>query len=109
NQTKIPWRRRPRPRDAASYLPPPSWCYLSLRVQEGLTALPPVRNNSSLPHRNAMLDIRRRDLITLIVGAVAWPMAAHPQQSGKLPTIGFLGSATASAWTDWVAAFVGRL
>ena len=29
--------------------------------------------------------------------------------AGKLPTIGFLGAATASAWGHWVAAFVQRL
>ena len=38
----------------------------------------------------------------------AWPLAARAQQSGKLPTIGFLGS-DASAWSPWTAAFVERL
>ena len=28
---------------------------------------------------------------------------------GKVPTIGFLGVATAPAWSEWVAAFVQRL
>jgi putative ABC transport system substrate-binding protein len=49
---------------------------------------------------------KRREFITLIGGAAAWPMAARSQ---KMPTIGFLGSATSSAWNDWVAAFVQRL
>jgi putative tryptophan/tyrosine transport system substrate-binding protein len=31
------------------------------------------------------------------------------QQPSKLPIIGFLGGATASAWTNWLAAFVQRL
>ena len=46
--------------------------------------------------------------ITLLGGAAAtWPLAAHAQQ--KLPTIGFLGTTTASAWGPWTAAFVQRL
>jgi putative ABC transport system substrate-binding protein len=54
--------------------------------------------------------MRRREFITLVGGAtVGWPLSAWSQQSGRLPTIGFLGGATASAWTNWSAAFVQRL
>jgi ABC-type uncharacterized transport system substrate-binding protein len=52
---------------------------------------------------------KRRELLTLIGGAMAWPLAARAQQPGKLPTIGFLGATTVSAWSHWVAAFVQRL
>jgi putative tryptophan/tyrosine transport system substrate-binding protein len=34
---------------------------------------------------------------------------ARAQRPGKLPTIGFLGTTTASAWGPWTAAFVQRL
>jgi putative ABC transport system substrate-binding protein len=52
--------------------------------------------------------MRRREFIALMVGA-AWPIAARAQQTGKRPTIGFLGTATASAWSQWTAAFQQRM
>jgi putative ABC transport system substrate-binding protein len=51
----------------------------------------------------------RRDFITLLGGAAAWPVVARAQQRGKLPTIGFLGPASASAMRPWIDAFVARL
>jgi hypothetical protein len=53
--------------------------------------------------------MRRRDFITLLGSASAtWPFGALAQQTGKLPTVGFLGS-DASLWSPWTAAFVQRL
>jgi putative tryptophan/tyrosine transport system substrate-binding protein len=31
------------------------------------------------------------------------------EQAAKLPTIGFLSTSTPSGWSQWIAAFVGRL
>jgi ABC-type uncharacterized transport system substrate-binding protein len=53
--------------------------------------------------------IGRREFITLLGSAAAWPLAARAQQAGKLPTIGYLGGATPSAMGQLLAAFVQRL
>ena len=53
--------------------------------------------------------MRRRDFIKAAAAVTtAWPLAARAQQSG-MRRIGFLGAATPSVASAWVAAFVQRL
>jgi putative tryptophan/tyrosine transport system substrate-binding protein len=53
--------------------------------------------------------MKRREFVAALGSAAAWPVVARAEQPKRLPTIGFLGAGTASAGSQWAAAFVQRL
>jgi putative tryptophan/tyrosine transport system substrate-binding protein len=49
--------------------------------------------------------VRRREFITLLGSAAAWPLAAHAQQAGRIPRVGFMGNSTAALEANLVGPF----
>lgn len=52
--------------------------------------------------------MRRREFITLLVGAAAWPLSARAQ-SDRIPRIGFMGNSTAELEANLLGAFLAGL
>ena len=55
------------------------------------------------PRHGAEADMNRREFITLVGGAAAWPLTARAQS--KIPRIGFLGNSTAALEANLLDAF----
>jgi len=53
--------------------------------------------------------MRRREFISLLGGAAAWPLTARAQRADKMPVVGFINAAAAQNYKLEIAAFLNGL
>src|SRR5438034_3874036 len=53
--------------------------------------------------------MRRREFITLLGGAAAWPLSSHAQQAPEVPRIGFVYSGSKAAAAPRIEAILSGL
>jgi putative ABC transport system substrate-binding protein len=70
-----------------------------------------MRYAASVPWQGLQMQfdrLLRRDFITFLGGAAAWPLSAEAQQL-KMPVLGFLGSGSEAGYKDTIASVRGGL
>src|SRR3974377_1877473 len=81
-------------------------------LQAALTDFPPIRYGARMVFKGWGIEaMRRREFITLLGSAAAWPLAARAQQPDRMRLIGVLMASAESDSTpqSWLAAFRAAL